>query len=421
MKKFWIFVAAVSSMTAFEGCSEGVMNEETMAMTPEGLLRVGTRDGDANNVNDGRIYVMDQAGSCVSVLSVSASEPEVTKGLPKGTYDLYALGGDDLSCLTLPEASAAKASSVIPQAEGKALGDVLWGHAQVTLNRNDTKDVDIQMERKVVCITGISVQEVPAEVTEVSVSLTPMNVALLLNGKYDALFKTVTIPLTKHDTTWETEEAVYSYPSIGRTTITISIKTSEEEKHYSYVTTEEGLPANKQVQICATYSEAWAATLNASLTYTAWGEQKAIDFAFNEDNAGNKKEDGDKTVPTVGQNFGGYYVVSVDAANRKAVLLRKKQDNGYETKEAVQDKLGKLDKPNGATGGWRLPTPAECDVFALDATLPLRAFDHGYYCQDGETVKSYDIAVINGILKHTGMTEGYSAETWFRPVIDVTY
>ena len=317
MKKFWIFVAAVSSMTAFEGCSEGVMNEETMAMTPEGLLRVGTRDGDANNVNDGRIYVMDQAGSCVSVLSVSASEPEVTKGLPKGTYDLYALGGDDLSCLTLPEASAATSSSVIPQAEGKALGDVLWGHAQVTLNRNDTKDVDIQMERKVVCITGISVQEVPAEVTEVSVSLTPMNVALLLNGKYDALFKTVTIPLTKHDTTWETEEAVYSYPSIGRTTITISIKTSEEEKHYSYVTTEEGLPANKQVQICATYSEAWAATLNASLTYTAWGEQKAIDFAFNEDNAGNKKEDGDKNVPTVGQNFGGYYVVSVDAANRK--------------------------------------------------------------------------------------------------------
>ena len=398
------------------------MNEETMAMTPEGLLRVGTRDGDANNVNDGRIYVMDQAGSCVSVLSVSASEPEVTKGLPKGTYDLYALGGDDLSCLTLPEASAAKANSVIPQAEDKALGDVLWGHAQVTLNRNDTKDIDIQMERKVVCITGISVQEVPAEVTKVSVSLTPMNVALLLNGKYDALFKTVTILLTKHDTTWETEQAVYSFPSRGRTAITISIKTSEGEKHYSYVTSEEGLPANKQVQISATYSEAWAATLNASLTYTAWGEQKAIDFAFNEDNAGNKKEDGDKTVPTVGQNFDGYYVVSVDAANRKAVLLRKVQGNNIESQSGMESAFAELTKkPEGATGGWRLPTPAECDVFALDATLPLRAFDHGYYCQDGETVKSYDIAVINGILKHTGMTEGYSAETWFRPVIDVTY
>ena len=87
---------------AFEGCSEGVMNEETMAMTPEGQLRVGTRDDDANSVKDGRIYVMDATGSCVSVLSVSASQPQVTKGLPKGTYDLYALGGDDLSCLTLP-------------------------------------------------------------------------------------------------------------------------------------------------------------------------------------------------------------------------------------------------------------------------------------------------------------------------------
>lgn len=48
-------------MMAFESCSEGVINDEAMALTPEGTLRVGTRDDDAHSVKDGRIYVMDEA------------------------------------------------------------------------------------------------------------------------------------------------------------------------------------------------------------------------------------------------------------------------------------------------------------------------------------------------------------------------
>ena len=406
---------------AFEGCSEGVMNEENMAMTPEGQLRVGTRDDDANSVKDGRIYVMDATGSCVSVLSVSASQPQVTKGLPKGTYDLYALGGDDLSCLTLPEANAAKGSSLIREAANKTMGDLLWGQKQVTLARGAVKDLNIQMERKVVCITGISIEEIPAEVSAVNVSLMPMYEALTLNGDYGADIHTVNIALTKHDATWESTESVYCFPSNGRATITISLTTSEGQQHYSYVTEAEGLPVNTQVTINATYSEAWATTINATLSYTAWGTPKTFTFEFNEGHAGNKRNDGETTVPTVGQIYDGYYVVSVDPTNRKAVLLRRKQDAGYDTKEKLEEKLGKIDKPSQAAGAWRLPTLAECAVFALDATLPFREFDHGYYFQEGEDVKSYDITVENGFLKHTGITEGYSAETWFRPVIDVTY
>ena len=409
---------------AFEGCSEGVMNEETMAMTPEGQLRVGTRDDDANSVKDGRIYVMDDAGSCVSVLSVSASQPQVTKGLPKGTYDLYALGGDDLSCLTLPEAHAATDSSLIQEAANKTMGDLLWGHKQVTLARGDVKDLNIEMARKVVCITGINIEEIPAEVSAVNVSLMPMYEALLLNGNYGKNIHTVDIALTKHNTTWESSEPVYCFPSNGRATITISLTTSEGQRHYSYVTEADGLPVNTQVTINATYSEAWATTINATLSYTAWGTPKTFTFEFNEGHAGNKRNDGQTTVPTVGQIYDGYYVVSVDPTNKKAVVLRKKQDAGYGTKEDLDKALNDLELKSEklqAAGAWRLPTLAECAVFALDATLPFREFDHGYYFQEGEDVKSYDITVENGFLKHTGITEGYSAETWFRPVIDVTY
>ena len=422
MKKLCILVAAISSMMAFESCSEGVMNDETMAWTLEGTLRVGTRDDDAHSVKDGRIYVMDEAGQCVSVLSVSASQPQVTKGLPKGTYDLYAVGGDDLSCFALPEASEATTDSAITLAANQAMGDLQWGHAQVTLARGDAKDLNINLERRVACITGISILEVPAEVTAVEVSLRPLYQVLKLDGSYDLDDLSIDISLTKHDGTWETSEPVYCFPSAGRATITISMTTSEGERHYSYVTGPEGLPANKQVQIHATYSEAWATTIKASLTYAAWGEPVTMTFDFNEDNAGNKREEGNKTVPTVGQTYKGYYVVSVDAEHRKAVLLRKKQDNGINNQDLLDTAFAALvNKPTGATGDWRLPTPAECEVFALDATLSFRAFDHGYYCLDGETIKSYDIDVVNGVLKHTGFTEGFNAETWFRPVIDIAY
>ena len=407
---------------AFESCSEGVMNDEAMAWTPEGTLRVGTRDDDAHSVKDGRIYVMDEAGQCVSVLSVSAAQPQVTKGLPKGAYDLYAVGGDDLSCFTLPEASEATTGSAITLAANQAMGDLQWGHAQVTLARGDAKDLNISLERKVACITGISILEVPAEVTAVEVSIRPLYQVLKLDGNYDFDDFFLDISLTKHDGTWETCEPVYCFPSAGRATITISMTTSEGERHYSYVTGPEGLPANTQVQISATYSEAWATTLNASMTYAAWGEPINMTFDFNEDNVGNKREGGNKTVPTVGQTYDGYYVVSVDTEQHKAVLLRKKQDNGISNQEALEAAFKDLtNKPAGATGNWRLPTPAECEVFALDATLSFRAFDHGYYCLDGETIKSYDIDVVNGVLKHTGFTEGFNAETWFRPVIDITY
>ena len=407
---------------AFESCSEGVINDETMAWTPEGTLRVGTRDDDAHSVKDGRIYVMDEAGQCVSVLSVSAAQPQVTKGLPKGTYDLYAVGGDDLSSLTLPEASEATTGSAITLAANQAMGDLRWGHAQVTLARGDAKDLNINLERKVAYITGISILEVPAEVTAVEVSLRPLYQVLKLDGSYafDDFF--LDISLTKHEAAWETSEPVYCFPSAGRATITISMTTSKGERHYSYVTGPEGLPANTQVQISATYSEAWATTLNASMTYAAWGEPINMTFDFNEDNVGNKREGGNKTVPTVGQTYDGYYVVSVDTEQHKAVLLRKKQGNGISNQEALEAAFKDLiNKPSGATGNWRLPTPAECEVFALDATLSFRAFDHGYYCLDGETIKSYDIDVVNGVLKHTGITEGFNAETWFRPVIDIAY
>ena len=380
MKKLCVFAAAICSMMAFESCSEGVINDETMAWTPEGTLRVGTRDGDAHSVKDGRIYVMDETGHCVSILSVSTVQPQVTKGLPKGTYDLY------------------------------------------TLARGDTKELNIDLERKVVCITGISILEVPAEVTAVCVRLQPLYKTLKLDGTYGTDDVPLDISLTKHDATWETIAPVYCFPSEGRAAITISMTTAEGDKNYSYVTDAEGLPVNTQVEIRATYSEAWATSIKATLTYAAWGEAKTMTFDFNEDNVGNKREGGNKTVPTVGQTYDGYYVVSVDAEHRKAVLLRKKQVNGISNQEALEAAFGKLaNKPAGATGNWRLPTPAECEVFALDATLSFRAFDHGYYCLDGETIKSYDIDVVNGVLKHTGFTEGFNTETWFRPVIDIAY
>ena len=119
------------------------------------------------------------------------------------------------------------------------MGDLQWGHTQVTLARGDTKELNIDLERKVVCITGISILEVPAEVTAVCVRLQPLYKTLKLDGTYGTDDVPLDISLTKHDATWETIAPVYclaasrticsisaSLPTMGRKIFPLPCSTS---------------------------------------------------------------------------------------------------------------------------------------------------------------------------------------------------
>ncbi len=422
MKKIVFTWAAICSMLAFDSCSEGVSNFENSWEEAAGLVSIHTRgEGDELTVDEGIVYIMNQEGTCIHLITMDSETKQITTSLKKGTYDVYAIGGTNLSSLNLPEKGNASASSVINLKDGETMGDLLFAHSNLVIEEGVAKDLNINLERKVFRIESIKVNDVPEDVSAINLSISPLHNKIKLDGTYTDDMTQANIALLKNtDGIWVADELTYEFPSIGKPTLTISATTSAGEKHYSYIVDEE-INANKKINIEATYSEELESTLNARLFSMDWGETKDITFDFDEDNVGNKRNPTDMAVPTVGQPYNGYHVVSVDADNKTAVLLRKKQDNNYTTEESITAKLAGLTKPTGATGDWRLPTPEECAVFVLDATLPYREFNYGYYCIDGGVIKSYNFIIENGILKHTDMTEGLNENTWFRPVIDIAY
>ena len=392
-----------------------------------GLLRIQTRAGE-EGVDDGRLYILNEEGSCIHLFTLDAANPLASANLAQGTYDVYALGGDDLSVFTLPTKETKASERFIALAKNQVMGDMQWGHQTVEIVNGESKSLELSLERKVFLIEEVKISEVPEEVTAIEVSMMPMHSRLKLDGKYTADLTKVNMSLqSQGEGTWKSTGAVYSFPSIGRAVVSISMTFGEEVKHYSYVTESTGIPANVKVHIDATYSRTWENKLDISLKCADWGDQKDIQFTFDNGYEGTMYQGSSTTVPTVGQTYGGYYVVSVDEANRKALLLRKSQDNNYISNDSINAKLAKgvINKPQidnvTPIGEWRLPTPEECSVFALDPTLPNRAFDYGYYCLDGNVIKSYDIDVVDGKIINTGLTEGLSADTWLRPVIEITY
>lgn len=429
MKKInLVLMAAICGMAmGFGSCSEQVMNNDMPAEEGRtGLLRIQTRAGE-EGVDDGRLYILNEEGNCIHLFTLDAANPLVSANLAQGTYDVYALGGDDLDVFSLPGKETEADKRFIALTQNQVMGDLQWGHQTVEIVNGESKSLELSLERKVFLIEEVKINEVPEEVTAIEVSMMPMHSRLQLDGEYTADLTKVIVNLkSQGGGTWKSTGAVYSFPSIGRAVVTISMTFGEEVKHYSYVTESTGIPANVKVHIDATYSRTWENKLDISLKCADWGEQKDIQFTFDNGYEGTMYQGSSTEEPTVGQTYGGYYVVSVDEANRKAVLVRKSQDNNYILNDSINAKLAKgIKKPQidnvTPIGEWRLPTPEECSVFALDPTLPNRIFDHGYYCLDGNAIKSYDIDVVDGKIVNTGLTEGLSADTWLRPVIEITY
>lgn len=416
-KQFMISAAVCSMMVTLGSCSEEVINNEMSAGEKTSLLRVQTRgDGD---VLDGRLYVFNSEGDCLRLFSMDSDTRQVSASLPKGTYDIYAIGGESLSRFNLPEKDAARPTSEMTLKAGQQLGDLMLRHESVTLGDEDIESLDINLERKVFRIERVNITNVPAEVTAVRLSISSLHDGICLNGSYTSSVTQASIILEKDDEdNWQAAPLSYHYPSSGRPVITIVFSTEEGDRNYSYIAESE-IPANIKLSIDVTYSREKEMMLTAVFRGADWGGSQTLDFNFTEENLGSDNIS-ETSTPVVGKTYQGYYVAAVDETARKAVLVRKKQDNNIATEEKMTAAFAKLtNKPSGAVGEWRLPTVEECRVFALDAALPFREYDHGYYCMDGETVKTFNIAVVDGVLRHQGFTEGYSADAWFRPVIEI--
>lgn len=436
MKYFKLFLLAVAGGAAvLTSCYKDIAEEQAEAI-PTSTLHILTRaDGDEDNTAQaGRIYIF-KGDNCIDMLTISeeASTPETR--LPAGTYDVYAVVAEDDDRYALPTKTDATKESVITLGEGKVMGDLQMVHQQVTLVDGENQQLSLTLERKVLMVNHVSISQVPTDVTEVSVSLSPIYQGIRLDGTYPDETEVVTIPLEESTAgTWQSDAETYLFPSSDKPTITIRFKTGTTTKSFAYSSADEGfLEANHKVRIEGAYTQNNGVSLSGTITNAEWGTPRTITFNFNDNNITENTDNGGNSgsgeVPAVGTFYKGCYVVAVD--ENKVTLVSPTENNGYNFEVSdisvalanLNEALTTWPSVDGITGSWRIPTVTEVEVFLADTShFPINS-SNGiyYYCLNGTTLKSYRVignSITGNKLKGESDIIGYSV--YLRPVIDIT-
>ena len=432
MNKQWSYCVGMCVMMALASCEQGVVEDVMNPDMEQGSARlsVSTRGGDeggAASVAQGRVYIFNQKGRCVQVLATSEASPSATSDLlPAGTFTIYAVGGPDLSGYSLPNQNEATPTTLISLKENASMADLLMKTQQQTVADGENEQVEIALERKVSSIDRVEIKEVPADVTSVEVVLSSFYSGVQLNGTYpETPTETYSVTLTEQadGKTWLATPQQLVFPSKGRPVFKVIMTNATGTQSFGYEA-DEALEANHRLNITGTYEALQGVTLTASLTTTEW--EDAEDVAFNLD------EDHPAYQPVAQQYCNGYYTVSVDGESSTAVLASKSV-TAYAApasgsaasvwQEAINSAMADVEKPNGITNSWRLPTLEEVSTILQDvrlAKLGSSGTTSPLYYQDGSQIKwAYAKYENNAYEIKTG--QAFASYIYLWPVIDISY
>ena len=365
MRKYFLhYVAAFCGMVTLSSCAQEVINEDMSAS--DSRMTVMTRGEEDPVTSSVRLYVFDSNDECLTLETLDVGSSSFTKNLPAGTYDVYALAGDE-SRYALPSKDEATKTTPIALKSGEQLGDLMIGHSSVTLSDGNTNETTLNLSRKVILLRSVIIKDVPEGTTDVSVKISPIQESILLNGTYQGDEGVFSVALTKQSdgTTWKmATEDVFLLPSVGKPTITITIGTTS----FPYSCPNE-LEANHKITIEGTYKEPTTQPAELTLTGTingvAWGEDSHVSFDFgpaDEDNGPSGE------IPAEGSTYLGCYVLKVNG-NEVTLLSPSQELRPVSTTDSQNDMTttinGKLSSwERAVSDNWRLPNNNDAEAIA---------------------------------------------------------
>ena len=435
MKKVFYAVLTVVSLCAMSACEKELEVKPADQPMADGELKIRTRSA-SNDLEVSYpviVYVMNSEGTCVSRETVVSAESALSIDLPSGEYNVYAVAGATEDSYTLPTMQTATPTSELLLKENAKHGDLMAASSTITLGKNETNQLTLNLARKVMKVTSLTINDVPADVTAVTMTFSPLCKSLRLNGTFNTASTSETISLTKQtdETTWTNSESLFLLPQTGSTTITIGLTKGEQTTYYSYAC-QQTLDSNHELTIAATYAGDRKITMTGSINGVAWGDPIDITFEFGEDNTSDNKggdsNNSSDEVPEVHSVYKDCYVLSVaDDGNDKLVtLLHKKAEEisgSGKTEAAVRAEIDAILPSfniNGITG-WRIPTRADLNdfnfnIFNTAISSVSDAISIGttsyYYYLDGEHLKCF---------RGNNLNLGYVTGDHFRPVTTVRF
>lgn len=432
-----VFIKAVMLLFAvitFVSCEkfnedEVVENKEansTLIVRTRAAANDGTESGTESIISYPiNIYVFDESNECVAVSTLSSADDELSLKLPEGMYEVCAVAGASADSYELPTQETATKETVLTLKDGQKHGDLMTANNTVTLEYGGTNTLTLALERKVMLIESVTINNVPASVSNVSVSIHPLKANLLLDGNYSGENGTSKIELTKDidGSTWKNTDGVYLLEAVGRPTVEVTFTINGETVSYAY-TCDRELKANHKVFITGTFTGD-GIEMTGSISGVEWAEDEEIVFDFGGMESGETDDNGDVEsgdvvqgqAPEAGTLYKGCYVLKSEESETNTVVTLMSPKDFNEWTFDVDDQTSIRSEMNAALlelkipeiSGWRLPTLAELEYIGkeknyenindkikklneslTDKIKTIQISGNSYFYDDGE-IKSYNV------------------------------
>lgn len=379
-----IILLLLMAVSVFSSCEkfnedEVVENKEansTLIVRTMAAANDGTESGTESIISYPiNIYVFDESNECVAVSTLSSADDELSLKLPEGMYEVCAVAGASADSYELPTQETATKETVLTLKDGQKHGDLMTANNTVTLEYGGTNTLTLALERKVMLIESVTINNVPASVSNVSVSIHPLKANLLLDGSYSGENGASEIELTEDvdGSTWKNTDGVYLLEAVGRPTVEVTFTINGETVSYSY-TCDRELKANHKVFITGTFTGD-GIEMTGSISGVEWAEDEEIEFDFGGKESGGTDDNGDvetSDVPTVGTLYKGCYVLKSETNGGMTTLTLMYPENysqvwGFDKddQESIEAELTTVLaglSVEGISTEWRLPTLEEIEI-----------------------------------------------------------
>ncbi len=342
--------------------------------SPKGTLAVSTRGVDGEVSYPVNVYVFDSNGSCAATATLSSADDELSVYLSNGSYTVQAVGGASTDDYILPTKDNAAGNSPITLLEGHSHGDIMTSvQAIVKVGEDETNELTLSMSRKVMQLCSVKMNDVPTEVTAVSMSISPLYTTLLLDGTCTGTNGAFTADLTKgtDGSTWALESGAYLLEACGKAAITVSMKTADGTKTYAYESSDE-LKANYKINITGTYKPG-GFTVSGTVTGTDWAGTHDITFDMTDSQDSQGSDDNDETATVSAPEVGSIY-------KEKCYVLRNDTDEVAKTITStlmsVEEKGGMTTTKDHTQAEWKELTDAGLAEMAVEGVPNWRLPTH---------------------------------------------
>lgn len=342
------------------------------------------------------LYAFDKNGKLAASQTIVDEGKDMALSLTDDEYQVVALSGvtDDYQ---LPKDLTLEGEIKLSNIEG-ADAPLMVGRADVGGSRNEGTMAEIALSY-VVAQLNVVLKNVPADVSTVQLSISPLYSSLSMGGEYGGDAQKVKINCTLDEDGIWSAQPTYIFPGSGEETIFSVYFKKEDGTEMTYGYTYQGIPeANHPFNITGSFAE--GVIVGGSFEISGWEEAIDVEFTFGANVVPDAGETDDEeedleidlaNVPEVGSIWNDAIVADIGEADETGVdLLLLSLDEWDATTSQVSDVIEGY-SVNGISD-WRLPTHEEAAVlrarFSGDSRLELNdlieEYDSSLYGVDGE-------------------------------------